>query len=112
MAAHSESSKEVCCGLPATRYPALPPSVMGWKFPSSQQWTKVSVTDFSSSQRPRIFVASAGLRDHGEEVGEFLDDLVGGGNQKIRVRIMRFGVADEKATGPLTDPLHQPWIVG
>ena len=40
----------------------------------------------------------AGLAiDHRQEIGEFLDDFVGGGNEKFRVRVVGLGVPDEEA---------------
>src|SRR5208282_5890595 len=49
--------------------------------------------------------------DDGEEVGEFLDDLVGGRNQKMRMRRV-LGVEDEKAAGTLANPLDKPVVAG
>jgi len=56
-------------------------------------------------------IVVGGFGDDGKEVGKFLDDLVGGRNQKMRMRrVLR--VEDEKSPGALANPLHQPVIAG
>ncbi len=57
-------------------------------------------------------IVSCGDGDDREQVGEFLDDFVGGGNEEGRVRFVAFRVEDEKASGALADPLHQTSVVG
>lgn len=52
-----------------------------------------------------------GVGDDGEEVGEFLHNLVGGGNEKSGVRrVLR--IQDEETAGALADPLHEPVVAG
>jgi len=51
------------------------------------------------------------LGDNVEEVGEFLDNLVGGGNQVMRLRNV-LGVLNKKAAGALANPLGNPMIAG
>src|SRR5262249_51651310 len=48
-------------------------------------------------------VIGDGLGDDGQQIGEFLDDLVGGGDEEIGVRMVGLGVLDEKAAGALAD---------
>ena len=84
-------------------------SLSGAKFPSSQHATKLSVTVFNSSHRPRICSASLRViwlsaaalamtkslakkpsRFAGD--GKFLHDFIRGGNQKGRVRFVGFRI--------------------
>ena len=61
--------------------------------------------------RRRNLVIGGGGGDDVQEVGEFLDDLVGGGNQVMRMRrILR--VDDEKTACALANPLDEPVITG
>ena len=46
-----------------------------------------------------------------EQVGEFLDDLVGGGNEEMGMRCV-LGIIDKKATGTLAEPLDEAMILG
>jgi hypothetical protein len=50
-------------------------------------------------------VIDDGLGDFGEEVGELLDDFVGGGDDFETVGAKAAGVSDEEAAGPLAEPL-------
>ena len=53
-----------------------------------------------------------GACDDSQQVGKFLDDFICRRNQKIRMRIVRPRVLNEKASGPFADPLHEPPIAG
>src|SRR6266849_6083771 len=57
-------------------------------------------------------IVSRGGRNDREEVGELLHDLVGGGDQKVRVSVVGSRVLDEEAAGALANPLHEPSILG
>ena len=59
----------------------------------------------------RDFFVLGGRRNDVQEFGEFLDDLVGGRHEKVRVRGVP-GVADEKAPGMLANPLDETLIAG
>ena len=50
--------------------------------------------------------------DGGEQVGEFLHDLVGGGDEIFRVRLVGLGIEDEETSGAFTYPLHEAAVVG
>lgn len=50
--------------------------------------------------------------NHGKQIGEFLDDLVGGRYQEIRVRVVDFGIPNKKPASLLTNPMDEPGIVG
>jgi hypothetical protein len=56
-------------------------------------------------------VIRRGGGDDVEQVGKFLDDLVGGGNQEMGMRGV-LGVEDEKASGALAEPLDQARVAG
>jgi len=56
-------------------------------------------------------VIGSGGGDDVQQVGKFLNNLVGGGNQVMRMgNILR--VLDEEPAGPLANPLNQPVIAG
>src|SRR5207245_2522736 len=56
-------------------------------------------------------VVGGGGGDDLQEVGEFLDDLVGGRDEEGGVgRVLR--VEDEEAAGALADPLDEPGVAG
>ena len=57
-------------------------------------------------------VVGNGFGDHGEQVGEFLDDFVGGGDEEFRMRVIGLGVLDEETAGTLADPLDETGIAG
>ena len=61
--------------------------------------------------RRRDLAVGGGGGDDGEKVGEFLDDLIGGRNQKMWMGGV-FGVEDEKAAGALANPLNKPLVAG
>ena len=50
--------------------------------------------------------------DDRQQVGEFLDDLVRGGNQKVRMRLVGFRIPDEEPAGALANPLHESRVAG
>lgn len=52
-----------------------------------------------------------GARDNLKQVGEFLDDLVGGGNQEMGVRCVS-GIEDKKTAGTLAEPLDEAMVLG
>jgi hypothetical protein len=56
-------------------------------------------------------IVVSGHGDDVEQVGEFLDDLIGGWNQEMRMRrVLR--IKDEKAAGALANPLDEPVVPG
>jgi len=57
-----------------------------------------------------LFIGGGG-GDDVEQVGEFLDDLIGGRNQKMRMRRM-LRVLNEKTPGTLANPLDEPVVAG
>lgn len=57
-------------------------------------------------------VIGGGGGDDGEEVGEFLDDLVGCGDEEVGVGPVRGGVFDEETAGAFTDPLDEAFVLG
>jgi hypothetical protein len=57
----------------------------------------------------RDFVISGGLGDDRKQIREFLDNLVGGWNQVMRMRGVP-GVENEKAPGALANPLDEPMV--
>jgi hypothetical protein len=59
----------------------------------------------------RDLIVGGGGGDDGEQVGEFLHDLVRRRNQEMRMRRV-FGVLDEKSAGALADPLDEPFVAG
>ena len=69
-----------------------------------------SRADLFGLRRGDLAVGGGG-RDDGEKVGEFLDDLIGGRNQKMWMGGV-FGVEDEKAAGALANPLDEPVVAG
>ena len=66
--------------------------------------------DLFGLRRSDLAVGGGG-GDDGEEVGEFLDDLVGGRDEEMRMRRV-LGVDDEKAAGALANPLDVPVVAG
>lgn len=50
--------------------------------------------------------------NNGQQIGEFLDNLVGGGNEEIGMSIVAFRIADEEPAALLANPLHKPLVVG
>lgn len=66
--------------------------------------------DFFGLRRCDLVIVG-GHGDDMEQVGKFLDNLVGGWNQKMRMwRVFR--VQDEKAAGALANPLDEPVVAG
>ena len=59
----------------------------------------------------RDVIVAGGGGDDGEQVGEFLHDLIGGGDKECRVRVGGFGIADEKSAGVLADPVNEAGVV-
>jgi hypothetical protein len=57
-------------------------------------------------------VVGNGGGDDSEEVGEFLDYFVGGGNEKFLVGIVRLGILDEEPAVALAEPLDDAQIAG
>ena len=57
-------------------------------------------------------VVGGGGSDDGQEIGKFLDHLVGGGDEEMRMGPMGLRVLNEEAAGALTDPLDDPGIFG
>ena len=58
------------------------------------------------------FVVGGGDGDDAEEVGEFLDNHVGGGNEEIGMGPGVFWVFDEEAAGAFANPLDEAKVVG
>ena len=56
-------------------------------------------------------IVGGGGGDDLQEVGKFLDDLIGGGNQEMRMRRV-LGIEDEKAARALAEPLDEPDVAG
>src|SRR5437870_3426879 len=57
-------------------------------------------------------VVRRGGRNDRQQVGEFLNDLVGCGHEMNRMRPDRLGVFDEEPAGPFTNPVNNPGVVG
>jgi hypothetical protein len=57
------------------------------------------------------FVVGGGDGDDGEEVGEFLDDHVGRGDEEIGMSPVVFWVFDEETSGALANPLDEAEVV-
>ena len=100
--------------------PAICFSFNGRKLPSSQQATNVSVTDFNSSHRARIcfdlllcdLIVGGRGGHHRQQIGKFLHDFIGGGDQVGGMRVGGLGILDEEAPGALADPLDEARVVG
>src|SRR5436190_15913285 len=58
-----------------------------------------------------MIVCRGGCNDR-QQVGEFLNDLVGGGHEMNRMRPGRLGISDEEPAGPFTNPVHNAGVVG
>jgi len=66
--------------------------------------------DFPGLRLCDFFIGGGGGDDM-EQVGKFLDDLVGGGNQEMRMRrVLR--VLNEEPAGALANPLDEPVVAG
>lgn len=61
--------------------------------------------------RRRDFLIGGGGGDGMQQIGKFLDDLVGGRDQVVGVRRV-FRVEDEKTAGALAKPLDEPLVAG
>ena len=70
-----------------------------------------ALADFSRFLR-RDLVVVRGSGDDRQQIGEFLDDFVGGRNEKRRMRFIRFGIENEEATATLTNPLDEAFVAG
>ena len=60
----------------------------------------------------RDLVVVGRSRHHRQQVRKFLHDLIGGGDQVVRMRVGGFGVPDEEPAGALADPLDEAGVVG
>ena len=60
----------------------------------------------------RDLIIGGGCGYDREQIREFLDDFIGGGNQVGWVGLVEFRVKDEEATGPLADPLDESPVLG
>lgn len=56
-------------------------------------------------------VIGGGGGDDRQQIGKLLDDLVGGWDEVIRMRVMPLGVADEEPARALANPLHDAGII-
>jgi len=65
---------------------------------------------FGFSGRDLIIGSRRG--DDGEQIGKFLDNLIRGGNQKIGMRQVGFGIQDEKSACALAKPLDKAMVFG
>ena len=59
----------------------------------------------------RDLVVRGGGGDYGQQIGKFLHDLIGGGDQVGGVRFVDFWIENEEAARPLTDPLDEAPVV-
>src|SRR3989442_13961244 len=57
-------------------------------------------------------VVRRGGRNDRQQVGEFLNDLVGSGHEVNRMRPGRLGVFDEETARPLANPVNNAGVVG
>ena len=55
-------------------------------------------------------IVSDGAGNDSEEVGEFLDDFVGGGDEKLGMIVVRLGVLDKETIGAMANPLDDARI--
>src|SRR5689334_19643205 len=60
----------------------------------------------------RDVIVGGGAGNHGQQVGELLDDFVRRWNQEVRVRVVSSWVADEEPAALLANPLDEALIVG
>ena len=58
-----------------------------------------------------LIIGGSGGNDR-QQIGEFLHDFIGGGNQVGRVGLVEFRVKDEKPAGSLADPLDDSAVLG
>ncbi|MFM1943978.1 MAG: hypothetical protein RI897_2960, partial [Verrucomicrobiota bacterium] len=57
-------------------------------------------------------VVGGGGGDDGEEVGEFLDDLVRGWDEKMGVGPLGGWILDKESAGAFADPLDEAFVLG